>query len=104
MFDSQQHQVYHQPMQQQLPLQTVFNNKQQQQQRGLFTSSPLQQQQQPMLFSRSLSGGSGGNPLFDAPVTDEMLREVVGLVDSLHDVEFPDIAFEDPFELFPKQI
>ena len=40
---------------------------------------------------------------FDMNVTDDMLEEVVGLVDSMQD-DFPDISFEDPFELFPKQI
>ena len=38
---------------------------------------------------------------FDMNVTDDMLKEVVGLVDSMQD-DFPDISFEDPFELFPR--
>ena len=35
---------------------------------------------------------------------DDLLKDVAGLVDSLNEegANFGDIAFEDPFELFPK--
>ena len=48
------------------------------------------------------SGSSSG--LFDAPVTDEMLKEVVSLFDTIQDSDLPDISFEDPFDFFPKTL
>ena len=53
-------------------------------------------------FSNHANLGSSNNP-FDISLTDDVLKEVVGLVDELQD-DFPDISFEDPFELFPKNI